>query len=57
MAKENKILAVDIGGSSLKMAEFVFPDGGGIQLTGFLFRKVEKLEGESDCECFERNYL
>ncbi len=56
MAKENKILAVDIGGGSLKMAEFVFPDGGGIQLTGFLFRNVGKLDGESDCECFERNY-
>lgn len=57
MAKENKILAVDIGSNSLKMAEFVFPNGGGIQLNGFLFRKVEKLDGESDSECFERNYL
>ncbi len=57
MAKENKILAVDIGSSSLKMAEFLFPEEGGIHLTGFLFRKVEKLDGESDSECFERNYL
>ncbi|MBE6398793.1 MAG: hypothetical protein E7041_01485 [Lentisphaerae bacterium] len=56
MAKENKILAVDIGGSSLKMAEFAFP-GDSIQMTKCLFRKIEKLEGESDSECFERNYL
>ena len=57
MAKEKKILAVDVGGNSLKMAEFIFPAAGGIQLTGFRFRRVEKLDGESDGACFERNYL
>ena len=57
MAKEKKILAVDVGGSSLKMAEFIFPAAGGIQLTGFRFRRVDKLDGESDGACFERNYL
>ena len=56
MAKESKILAVDIGNSSLKMAEFAFP-GDSIQMTKCLFRKIEKLEGESDSACFERNYL
>ena len=57
MAKEKKILAVDVGGNSLKMAEFIFPAGGGIQLTAFLYRKVDKAEGESDGDCFARNYL
>jgi len=56
MAKESKILAVDIGGSSLKMAEFAFP-GDSIQMTKCLFRKIVKLDGESDGACFERNYL
>ena len=57
MAKEKKILTVDVGGNSLKMAEFIFPAGGGIQLTAFLYRKVDKAEGESDGDCFARNYL
>lgn len=57
MAKENKILAIDVGNDSLKMAEFVFPDGAGILMSNFLFRKVERLENESESSCFERNYL
>jgi len=58
MAKESKILAIDIGGENLKMAEFYFPgDGSGIQLTGFLFRKMERNGEESNAAVFERNYL
>ena len=32
MAKDNRLLAVDVGGDSLKMAEFSFGPDGGITL-------------------------
>lgn len=37
MPKEESILAVDIGGDSLKMAEFSYPQEGGIVLESFAF--------------------
>lgn len=46
MAKENSILAIDVGGDNLKMAEFVFPPGGGITLRKFAFRRLETSEEE-----------
>ncbi len=44
MAKENTILAVDIGGESLKMAEFSFLSAGKVQLEKFAFMEY----GEQD---------
>lgn len=55
MGKENNILTIDIGSRSLKMAEFCI-QGGTLLLTKFLDRRLEKIEGESVKECFERNY-
>ena len=56
MAKENKILAIDIGGENLKMAEFSYPENGGMTLEIFAFRKMVRTEGESDGEMFSRYY-
>ena len=56
MAKENKILAIDIGGENLKMAEFQYSESGSISLTAFAFRKMVALEGESNGEKFRRYY-
>lgn len=39
--KENRVLAIDIGGSSLKMAEFLYPESGGAVLEKFAFRDFE----------------
>ena len=47
MPKENTVLTIDVGGDSLKMAEFVFPPGGGIMLRKFAFRKFEEQEGDN----------
>jgi type IV pilus assembly protein PilM len=44
--KENTVLAIDIGGSSLKMAEFSFPDAGGVVLEKFAFRDIEDREAD-----------
>ena len=41
MAKDNRLLAVDVGGDSLKMAEFSFGPDGGITLDKFAFRKLD----------------
>ncbi len=45
MAKENSILTIDVGGNTLKIAEFVFPLTGGIVLRKFAFRKFDEGEG------------
>lgn len=39
MAKPNSVLAIDIGADSLKIAEFSFPQGGGIVLGNFAFKE------------------
>ena len=41
MAKENTVLTIDIGGDSLKMAEFSFPSGGGMTLEKFAFAEYD----------------
>ena len=41
MAKEDRILAIDVGGDSLKLAEFVYPDDGGVILEKFAFAEYE----------------
>ena len=47
MAKEDRVLTIDVGGDNLKMAEFSFSPGGGIVLTGFAFRRFDaKADGE-----------
>lgn len=55
MAKENSILTIDIGSRSLRMAEFIFQDGG-IFLTKFLSRPIELGEEETIREWFDYNY-
>ena len=42
MAKDSTILAVDVGGGSLKVAEFSYTPAGGIVLNDFAFRKIEQ---------------
>lgn len=44
--KEQSILAIDIGGASLKMAEFSFPEGGGVVLEKFAFRDLEDRDAD-----------
>lgn len=41
MGKENTVLTIDIGGDSLKMAEFSFPSGGGMTLEKFAFAEYD----------------
>ena len=41
MAKDNRLLTIDVGGDSLKMAEFSFAPDGGITLDKFAFRKID----------------
>ena len=55
MPKENTVLTIDVGGDSLKMAEFVFPPGGAVVLRKFAFRKLEEREGEDSS--FAEAYL
>ena len=44
MAKENRILAIDVGGDSLKMAEFFYPESGGIVMEKFAFERFNALD-------------
>lgn len=56
MEKENAVLTIDVGGDNLKMAEFVFPPGGGIMLRKFAFRKLEESAEVPPEEIFARTY-
>ena len=56
MANENKILAIDIGGENLKMAEFHYMENGRLSLELFAFRKMVRLEDESNGALFSRYY-
>ena len=56
MTKENKVLTIDIGGENLKMAEFHFPETGGMVMHSFAFRKMVREEGESSRDMFSRCY-
>lgn len=47
MAKENTILTVDIGGESLKMAEFSLPPDGGVHLEKFAFMEYGEQEKDA----------
>ena len=55
MATGNKILTIDVGGDSLKMAEFSFA-GGAIVLTGFAFRHFDPKNENGDSPTFEQVY-
>lgn len=44
MAKDNRLLAIDVGGNSIKMAEFSFSADGAITLDKFAFRKLDMTE-------------
>ena len=55
MGKENSVLTIDIGSRSLRMAEFLFQEGG-ISLTKFLSRRIELGEEETIREWFDYNY-
>ena len=41
MANENRILAIDVGGDSLKMAEFTYTAAGGMVMDKFAFRRID----------------
>lgn len=56
MAKENRVLTIDVGGDNLKMAEFVFPAGGGIVLSGFAFRRFDAKDEREDAPTFAQVY-
>ena len=56
MAKEKRVLAIDIGGENLKMAEFYFPESGGMIMGAFAFRRMARLEEESNRDMFSRYY-
>ena len=57
MAKIKRILAVDVGGDSLKMAEFLYPESGGIVMEKFAFRRINSFEEGVNAEVFAENYL
>ncbi|MFA7231159.1 MAG: pilus assembly protein PilM [Victivallaceae bacterium] len=48
MAKENTVLTIDVGGDSLKVAEFSFPVGGGIVLEKFAFLEYDDEQKEGN---------
>lgn len=52
MPKEDRVLAIDVGGDSLKLAEFLYPDDGGVVLEKFAFAEYsvgeEEVEGEEN---------
>lgn len=56
MADANKILAIDIGGENLKMAEFHYQENGRLTMELFAFRKMVRIEDESNKEMFRRYY-
>jgi type IV pilus assembly protein PilM len=57
MAKENTVLAIDIGGDTLKMAEFTFPAAGGLRLEKFAFMEYDpELKEAKFSEVFSRLY-
>lgn len=56
MAREKKILAIDVGGDNLKMAEFTFVPGGRIVLSGFAFRHFDARNAGEDAPSFAQVY-
>ena len=52
-AKETKVLAIDVGSDSLKIAEFDYPANGEIVLNDFAFRKFGTEEDEQGIAFFQ----
>lgn len=53
MPKETTVLTIDVGGDSLKIAEFDYPAGGGIVLKDFAFRKLNDQDDEQGVAFFQ----
>ena len=56
MAKEDKVLTIDVGGGNLKMAEFAFTQSGVITLTGFGFRRFDPSGNGENAPTFAQVY-
>ena len=56
MAKEDRVLTIDVGGGNLKMAEFAFSSGGAITLTGFGFRHFDPSANGENAPSFLQVY-
>ena len=56
MARNNRVLTIDVGGDNLKMAEFSFAPGGGIVLTGFAFRRFDAKNAGEGAPTFAEVY-
>ena len=56
MAKEDRVLTIDVGGGNLKMAEFAFSPGGAITLTGFGFRRFDPSGTDENAPSFLQVY-
>ncbi|MBO5899233.1 MAG: pilus assembly protein PilM [Lentisphaeria bacterium] len=57
MAKENRVLAIDVGADSLKMAEFTYTANGGMVMDKFAFRRIDvPVEGEEEPPTFAEIY-
>ena len=57
MAKENRVLAIDVGADSLKMAEFTYTAAGGMVMDKFAFRRIEvPVDGEEEQPTFAEMY-
>ena len=56
MARDNRVLTIDVGGDNLKMAEFSITPGSGIVLTGFAFRRFDAKNENGDGPTFAQVY-
>ena len=57
MASDNKILAIDVGGDSLKMAEFTYTAAGGMVMNKFAYRRIDvPTEGLEEPPTFREMY-
>lgn len=56
MSKENRVLMVDVGSDTLKLAEFVFTPAGEIILEKFAFAGLEEDEGGGTLNSFAEKY-
>ena len=56
MAKDNRLLAIDVGTDSLKMAEFSFAADGAITLDKFAFQKFDFQSDSEDVPGFAEVY-
>ena len=55
MAKDNRLLTIDVGGDNIKMAEFSFSEDGAVTLDKFAFHKVDN-SGDPEALTFAEIY-